>query len=158
MNRREFIITTGSVAVATTMPALAAPVKYPLIGQPIIGLLFSQKTWDETGEYFQKTFHKRIHSMKDHHRGMEVFLSKHRANAYTGVVSPYANNVPHMMAANSYNMVDLETFKLIKSRFSDIRVPFLEIPEGANRDLVVKNRIEYLDHMGFARNALGPIG
>jgi hypothetical protein len=159
MNRREFFATTGAAAAVAALPlSAAAGSEFPLIGQPLIGLKFIARQWGARGEWFQDKWAKRFHSIKVGEKFTEVFLHKLRTNAFTGHEAPYVTNCPHAMAYAADTMIDMERYSLIKSRNTSAQYPFLKIPAGADRAKVIRNRIDHLDAMGYARDALGDIG
>jgi hypothetical protein len=159
MNRRKFFAVTAAAATVSALPiSVAASAKFPLIGQPLIGLVISQSQWTSIGDKATSAWGKRFHSIDDSGEWVEVFLNKLRKNAFSGQISPYMTNCPYDLARAAYTMIDMEKYSIIKSRNPGNGYPFIKIPLGADRELVIQNRIEYLDKMGYARDAMGNIG
>lgn len=137
MNRREFITTA---AIATTVPGtLIASMnpsnKYPLIGQPFYGTLYTPDVFDrlEKMKGYSPFTSKRVYSVQTATNFVEVIFHKSPF--------PLLSTFPSMPAVAgymAYRIVDMETMKTVKDRYSNCR--YLQIPDEADKELVLSNR------------------
>lgn len=140
MNRREFIQTTMATGITTAIPMVTSAkeiFKYPLIGQPLFGIIINSWTWNEISNPNNKYFpHNRIHSVHSLYGDqVEVFVHK--------IKSPFEHpdrvQLSSLVAYGASTIVDMENYVMLKCRDNGWLGP-MKIPTGANKHLVMENR------------------
>lgn len=147
MNRREFLKTTAVIGVAIAVPlklAATETFKYPLIGKPYYGVIMRNDLWEtlEILRYQGNNLErvpaknsKRIHSTtKLANDTVKIIIEKPRT-PFAGMGSIA---MPRKMTLRSEAIVDMETYEYVKNR--NAKPGPLQIPLGADYDLVMRNR------------------
>lgn len=141
MNRREFMIGSGITVMATAVPAIAKETvyKYPIIGQPIMACSYNtEDSYHEMLSYVKKCYSKRLYGVEEATR--TIYLNKVRPTHNTGI-QEYIIPVPLVIQYMAYSIIDVETFSVVKHRNG--KYGYLQVPNGANKTLVEKNRRKY---------------
>lgn len=134
MQRRQFLKTTGAVVITASVPMSlpAEEYKYPLIGQPYVTGLFRNQVFEDLVKH--QIAEGKVHSIRTSLNYTEAIVMK---NSYS--MTNVLHSMPKMFIQSAYTIVDMETFTILKSR-APFKTKYLEIPDGANVELVLKNR------------------
>jgi hypothetical protein len=134
MQRRQFLKTTGAVVITASVPMSlpAEEYKYPLIGQPYVTGLFRNRVFEDLVKH--QIAEGKVHSIRTSLNYTEAIVMK---NPYS--MTNVLQSMPKMFIEAAYTIVDMETFTILKSR-APFKTKYLEIPDGANVELVIKNR------------------